>query len=74
MQIFRVALDNRNTFRGQCFGKVLWFGLEDAIQPSSFPVCFKPRLGAGFGNKIGTPFWTLPLVPLFAEKACRKFG
>jgi hypothetical protein len=47
MQKFREALDNRHAFRGKCFGKVLYFGLEDGIQPSSSFACLAPaRTGA----------------------------
>jgi hypothetical protein len=47
MQKSRVIMDNRNAVRWEWFGKVLQFGLDDAMQPSSFFACLSPaRPGA----------------------------
>jgi hypothetical protein len=53
VQHLRVALDNRNAFRGTWFCRVLQFGLEDAI-PSAPSLAFPP-LGPGLGEKFGAP-------------------
>jgi hypothetical protein len=47
---FRVALDNRNALGGKCVGKVIQFGMVDAIQPGS-SACFSP-LGPGLGENV----------------------
>jgi hypothetical protein len=55
VQHLRVALDNRNAFRGNWFGKVLQFGVEDAIQPSiSFP-----RSARSSAKNVARPHTTL---------------
>jgi hypothetical protein len=66
MQKSRVIMDNRSAFRREWFGKVLQFGLEDAILPSSFLAC--PALARGrLGEKGGTPY-----ALLAASAHCRS--
>jgi hypothetical protein len=65
MQKFRVALGYRNALLVRCSGKVLQFGLEDAISAAS-PLAFPP-LGTGLGEKCGTPY-----ALLAASAHCRS--
>jgi hypothetical protein len=70
VQHLRVALDNRNAFRGECVGKVLQFGLEDAIQPSSSFACLAPARPGARRKMWFTPRRTLQLLPAAAVFKC----
>jgi hypothetical protein len=70
VQHLRVALDNRNAFRGKWFGKVLQFGSEDAIQPSSSFACLPPARPGARRKKMCAPLRTLQLLPTAAVLKC----
>jgi hypothetical protein len=72
MQNSRVIMDNRSALRWEWFGKVLQFGLENTIQPSSFFSCLPP-LGPELGEKCGVPQAALRSVPTVARcHTCRS--
>jgi hypothetical protein len=56
-------MDNRSVLRGEWFGKVLQFGLEGAIQPSSSFACLHHRSARGLGKNVVHP------MPNFAASA-----
>ncbi len=55
MQKSRVIMDNRSALRWEWFGKVLQFGLENAIQPSSFFAFLPPRSAWGSEKIVACP-------------------
>jgi hypothetical protein len=67
MQKSRVIMDNRSALRGEWFGKVLQFGLKNAIQASSFFACLSPRSARVSEKNVARP------RPHFAASAhCRS--
>ena len=66
VQQFRVALDNRNALRGKSFGEVLWVGLEDAMQPSSFFAFLPPSRPGALRKLLRATRLTLQLLPTSA--------
>ena len=70
VQHLRVALDNRNAFRWKWLGKVLQFGLEDAIQPSSSFSCLPPDRPGARRKIWRAPRRTLQLLPTAAVSQC----